>query len=218
MKSNILFAQLIFISLISFIISQITWVDYNPKTNSALYRSFKNSKTQMIAVDFKSYTLPYYMKITLIPENGINTPLLCFSHTYANYNKDRQALARRTDGKPVQLFIKREQFKRLDSELFIYVKCEEKECGYTLKFEGGQSAEIDVNSVYSYVVTSDNREMRFEVIGEAEKGSYLTIGIEGSPTATLNIEDIDEEPINLDNGKIITFPINDRNNNVLVKI
>ena len=127
-----------------------------------------------------------------------NTPLLFFSPAEANCNNDRKALVRRTDGKPAQLFLKKNNLKKM-TQNYIYIECEEEKCGYTLKLEGCQSAEIDVNSVYSYAITNDNREMRFEVIGEAEKGSYLTIGIEGSSNAKLNIEDIDEEPTNLDN-------------------
>ena len=58
--------------------------------------------------------------------------------------------------------------------------------------------------------------MKFEVIGEVEEGSYLTIGIEGSSTAELYVDNIDLEPTNLDSGKIITFPLDTQNSNALL--
>ena len=70
MKSNILFAQIIFSSLISLIISEKYWVGYNHKTNSGFYQSSYNPKMQMIVVDFRELIFPYYMKITLTLNNS----------------------------------------------------------------------------------------------------------------------------------------------------
>jgi hypothetical protein len=154
------------------------------------------------------------MKVTVVPEIGTKTPLLCFSSKDSNCISSREALARGTDGKPTSLFIKREQFNDPIKELFINVKCLDN-CKYTLKFEGSDYAEIDVNSVYSYLATAYNREMRFKVKGEVEEGSFLTIGIEGSSTAQLYIQEEEKIPYDIYKGKIITFPIKSKDNGVL---
>ena len=75
-----------------------------------------------------------------------------------------------------------------------------------------QSTKIDPNSVYSYLVTSDNREMIFEVYGTAEKGSFLTIGVKGNSTVTFSVDGVEEYPYIFDNLKILTFPITSREN------
>ena len=49
--------------------------------------------------------------------------------------------------------------------------------------------------------------MKFNILGEVEKGSYLTIGVEGSSKTQLVIEDIENEPTYLDTGVFINFPI-----------
>ena len=106
----------------------------------------------MIALDFsKGGIIPYYIKVILIPEDGINTPHLCFSSTDSRCLNDRQAFATNTDGKPAIIFIKREQIINSENELFLLVTCEEEKCGYILKFYGSQTAEIDVNSVFSTI-------------------------------------------------------------------
>ena len=213
MKSN--FSKIIFLYLISLGISEINWVAYDYKTNLGLYEAKRAPKNQAIALDIYN-NIPYYIKVSLIPENGIKTPLLCFSPTDQYCSNDRHAFIRRTDGNPAILFLKREQFMDNYSDLFLYVICEEDFCDYTLKFEGSQVAEIDANSVFSYLVTSNNRIMKFEVKGEAEEGTFLTIGIEGSPNVQLKFDDdIDLIPIKLDNGEIITFPVNKKINNTL---
>ena len=68
-----------------------------------------------------------------------------------------------------------------------------------------KKSEIEVNSVFSYVVSNYNKEMIFDVIGEVEEGSFLTIGVEGSSAARLIIENDEDDykPIYFDNGSII---------------
>jgi len=75
-----------------------------------------------------------------------------------------------------------------------------------------QSTRMDPNSVYSYLVTSDNQEMIFEVYGTAEKGSFLTIGVKGSSTVTFSVDGVEEYPYIFDNLNILTFPINSGEN------
>ena len=212
-KSKILF---LFLTLISFISCEIKWIDYDFSQNYAEYVHDKQSKKVSVGVDFYSSSgLPFYIKVTVVPEEGTPTPLLCFCPTDSSCNTGIEAIAKSTDGSPAVLFLKREQFEEENRELFILVTCQENDCGYTLKIYGTQSCELESNSVYSYLVTSYNREMRFEVKGDVEEGSYLTIGIDGSSTAVLNIDNVSENPYNLDTGKIITYPITSQNNGIL---
>ena len=207
-KINNIFKQsLLLFNILSFITSQIIWVDYEIDKQSATYTNINIPKNQAFAVNFQDYEVPYYIKVTIFPEKDTPTPLLYFSPTSLECLSERQILARRTDGKPVSLFIKKEEFLALEGELYICVTCQEDNCGYTLKFEGKDVAEIELNSVFSYIITQYNRQMDFKVIGNAEEGSFITIGIEGSETAELIIENQEKLPIPLDNGKIITFPL-----------
>ena len=93
--------------------------------------------------------------------------------------------------------------------------CLEDNCRYTLNLKGIDISELDVNSVYSYLVFDYNKEMKFNVKGSAALGSYLTIVIEGSSSAELVIENTEKFQINIDNGRIITFPIVKKNGPIL---
>ena len=180
-KFNQLFIQIIlFLSLISFITSQIEWIDYDPSTYSATYRHKKQSDKVTVAVFFHDYSIPYYIRVTATPEEGSTTPILCFSPTSNTCSENRIVKTRNGDQNPAILFVKREEFEDKDKELYIYATCQKTDCDYTLKFEGLQSAEINANSIFSYVVTNFNKEMVYEVVGTYEKGDYLTIGVEGS--------------------------------------
>ena len=183
---------------------------------AATYRHTNGMQNQTVLLEFNNINdIPNYLKVTIFPINGIPTPLLFFSPSDQTCQNDRQVLSRRTDGLPTSIFIKKGQFS--SEELFIYAQCENVNCEYFINFEGAQFAEIDVNSVYSYVVATYNREMNFEVLGNVEDGSYLTIGVEGSTSAEINFDNEDNEyqQFSLDTGKIVTFPINNPDNNIL---
>ena len=218
-KFNQLFIQIVlFLSLILFITSQIEWITYDPSTYSATYRHKKQSDKVTVAVDFQNSLIPYYIRVTATPEEGSTTPILCFSPTSNTCSENRIVITRNGDQNPAIIFVRREEFE--DQELYIVATCQKTDCDYTLKFEGAQSAEINANSIFSYVVTNFNKEMVYEVVGTYEKGDYLTIGVEGSSSLELNIEDleIERQPIYLDNGRIITFPIIvEQNNNILAR-
>ena len=208
-------SSILFFFLFAFINSQnAEYVDFNMETYSAKY-VHTGSRTQTVVCEFKTITPPY-IKVTVTPDDGYETPLLCFSPSDLNCNKDRQAFARRTDGKPASIYVKSDQFSDSDLELSIYLSCA-KECKYTLLFEGGSYAEIDANSVFTYVVTNKNREMAYQVKGDADQG-FLTIGVEGSQQIVLNVESNDDDdefyPYNLDNGKIISIPITSTDGNL----
>jgi hypothetical protein len=63
-----------------------------------MYISTRTSKTQMISIYFSRGIPDYinYIKTILIPEDGINTPHLCFSSTDSRCLNDRQAFATNT--------------------------------------------------------------------------------------------------------------------------
>ena len=201
---------LLFLCLLPFISAEIRWVEYKISTNKAEYTHTNDHRVQSLAL-FCETTLPFYIKVTVTPGENTITPHLCISNTDSNCKDNRIAFGSRGVGNYTSVYIKREQIEDEDKELFAVVTCEEEKCSYTVTFEGGQVAEFDVNSVFSYVVSKENRNMKFQVKGEAPEGSYLTIGVEGSSSVQLNIEYDDTEldiPIYyLENARIATFPI-----------
>ena len=214
--NNIIKAVFLFLCLITFINSKDTeWIRYNPSTYSGKYEHTTGEKTQSVALEFSNEReKPLYVKVTITPNEDTPTPLLCFSQEGASCNVNREILYKKTDGTAASIYVKKEQFD--SGDLYILVTCEATGCGYTLTFEGSQVAEIDANSVFSYLVSSYNREMRFSAIGEAEEGSFLTIGVEGSSNVQINIDDDNGyEQYKLDAGRIVTFPIVNSNSNVL---
>ena len=154
-----------------------------------------------------SKSLPFYLRATITPKEGEQTPVLCVSTTDQYCIENRQAISKRTDEKPAFIFVKREQI--LDNKLYISVSCvdENSGCSYTISLDGELSAVIEGNQVYSYLVSNTNREMVFEFEGTSEEGSFLNIGIEGSSTVTLSVDNAEVYPYSFDNGKIITIPI-----------
>ena len=206
-----LFQFILFFSLLlSFIKSDLTWIYYDHIKEYSEFKATNKKKEETYALEFGyNSSLPYYIKVIITPETSKPTPLLFFSNEDTNCNRGRQALAKRTDGKPAFIFIKREQIQNNDQELFIKVICPESTCSYTLTFKGEMFASIEANSVYSYLITKYNKEMNFRVYGDVEDNSYLTIGIEGSYKAQLSIDGILKETI-FDNGRIVTFPLDSK--------
>ena len=202
--SSILF---IFCFLFSFVDSQ-TRVSFDHTQNFAIIKQTETFKKKSFILDFDpNKSIPFYIKVTVTPEKGESTPVLCFSTSDVNCLVDRQAIIKRTNGKPAFLFVKREQISDSNTKLFILVTCPEDICSYTLTFEGDQSAVIDINSVYSYLVSKYNKEMVFEVYGTVKNRSFLNIGVEGSSTVALIIDNVEKDVYNFGNGRIITFPI-----------
>ncbi len=196
----------LFLCLVSFINSEIRTLTYDDSKEYTEYKAEKMSKEVTYNLNFKNQ-IPYYIKVTITPEEGKSTPLLCFSATDPNCDSDREAISRRTDGQTTALYLKRDQFQSQDKELYVKVTCEESNCNYVLRFYGDIALTIDPNTIYSYLVTSGSKEMRFEVKGEVGEGSILTIGLEGSSTIQLNVDDIDNQQTTFPSGRIVTFPL-----------
>ena len=209
---NILIEIVLILNLISLITSQVNWVYYDSNTRSVEYIHAKKGKTATIALDFQDSTIPYYVRVTAKPTGDSSTPLICFSPKSITCQDNRVVLSKSVDKNPAILFVRREEFQDQNSELYIYATCQSDDCEYTILFEGRQSAEIDANSIFSYVVTTYNREMVYEIVGTAEEGSFLTIGVDGSQSVQLNVENLDIGTTELDNGRIITFPVSSEEN------
>jgi len=201
---------LLLCSLISFTNAEVETIDYD--SSGTVEKSYSNvSQKKNFVLNLNGKNPPYYMIVTVTPEKDKETPVLCFSTKDQNCLTDRQAIAKRTDGQPVVLYAKREQYEG-DNQLYVSVTCPETTCSYTIKFEGDQAARMEPNTVYSYLVTNFNKDMTFEVYGTAEPGSFLTVGVEGSSTVAFSVDAIDMKPYLFDNGKIITFPIDSEEN------
>ena len=212
-KKKIFNLSLLLCCLISFTNAEVETIDYD--NSGSVEKSYSNvGPKKNFVLNLEGKTLPFYMIITLTPDKGQETPVICFSTKDQNCLTDRQAIAKKTDGSPVVLYAKRAQYEN-GNQLYVSVTCPESTsstCSYTLKFEGDQSAKLDPNSVYSYVVTNYNKEMVFEVYGTAEEGSFLTIGVEGSPTVSFSVDGVDKYPYRFDTGRIVTFPIDSGEN------
>ena len=194
--------------------SQVNWVDYNYDTNFGLYSQADGDKIQFLGIKFDS--IPNYMKVTVTPEENTTTPHICVSNTDSNCKDNRIAFGSHGIGNSSSVYIKKGQME-IEGTLYVLVTCEEEKCSYTVKFEGGEAAEIDINSVFSYVVSNENKNMIYQVMGNVEEGSYLTIGVEGSSFVEIEVDsELDIRYYSLDNGRIITYPINiAENSNIL---
>ena len=205
-KSSILI--LFFLSFISPL-----WVEYDYSRQYGEYSAENAGKRTSYSLNLETGKIvAYYMRVTVIPRDEFETPVLCFSSTDNNCRDGIEAIGRSTNKQSAVLYLKNEQFFPEGHELNILVTCVEDRCGYLLKFEGLQSAEIDTSTSYSYLVSNANKEMRFEVYGEIPGKSFLTIGIEGSKTSQITVDGIDINPYQIDNGKIVTIPFEDENN------
>ena len=198
--------------LITFINSQVS-VEYNHRDDHGESQQSNTSQQKSFVLNFDpNKSVPYYIKVTVIPKEDEPTPVLCFSNKDQYCLGNRQAISKRTDGKPAFLFVKREQIEGTDEKLYILVTCVNPGCSYTLSFDGDQSAVIDSNQVYSYLVSSANREMIFEVKGTADEGSFLNVGFEGSSSATLNIDFAKANEYDFGNGKIVNIALDTEEN------
>ena len=77
---------ILFLSLITFITAETSWIDYDYSTNTAVYKHDKKARIKTIAPEFSS-SYPYYVKVEVAPEEGTPTPLICFSPTDAIVNQ-----------------------------------------------------------------------------------------------------------------------------------
>ena len=166
--SNILILLLLISSIYCI---DIVEIDYSSQTDSC---SAKGYQTQAFRVNFEDITLlPFYMKIEAISEDDSPAPLLCFSTTDSDCSS-RNQLVKNASGKNAIIWLKREEFSNED--FFIYVQCENESCSYDITVKGEGYATFGPNFVYSYLVTSYNREMKFQIVG-TETNGYMTVAL-----------------------------------------
>ena len=184
-KSNLQSLIVFFLFLFTLVKSDPTWIDYNHENDYVDYTYTDGEQKHAFALQFKEgKSIPYYMKVEVSSNDDNPAPLLCFSNNDQSC-VEREQLVKNPVGKSVFMWLKREQFE--NDELYAAVECPEPNCKYIISFTGDQYAVFEPNFVYSYLVGANNKEMRFDVIGP-QKNIYVTVTLEGSSKATLNVE------------------------------
>ena len=181
--------------------SERTRDETNPGESNDYVISFTNS-------------IPNYLKVTVTPHEGLSTPTLCYSSTSAQCTDKRTVLAKRGDKRPAVAFIKKEEIQ--NKQFYIVVSCGKEACQYTFKVEGSNKCKIEDGTVYSYVVNDKNTEMLFEFYGKSTEYSMMNLGLEGSSSALLKLDDAYQE-INIyqsvyDKAKFISYPLEKESN------
>ena len=204
-KTSLLNIFILCLCLISLTKSQDDedWIYYDYSTESCEKTYNGNDKSHTFAVEFGTGKIPYYLKVEVNSTDNNPAPLLCFSSRDRTCS-DKELLMKNPNGKSVFMWVKREQFEKDDQELYINVQCAEEGCKYKVKVTGEQSAVFEPNFVYSYLVSSSNREMRFDIIS-AQSSVYMTVTLEGSTKATVSVENQYADQLNHKTGKAMTF-------------
>jgi hypothetical protein len=203
-KTSLLNLFIIFFCLISLTKSQDEdWMYYDYSTESCEKTYNGNDKSHTFSVEFGTGKIPYYIKVEVNSTDDNPAPLLCFSSKDRTCS-DKELLMKNPNGKSVFMWVKREQFEKDDQELNINVQCAEAGCKYKIKVTGDQSAVFEPNFVYSYLVSSSNREMRFDIIS-AQKSVYMTVTLEGSTKAIVSVENQYADVLPHKTGKAMTF-------------
>ena len=167
------------------------------------------SLTNYYSLIFKNQQRPKYMKVSLSPKEEQNTPYLCYSPTDKNCEKDRIVYTTKADKKPAFACVKNNEF---GTSINFAVTCKKEQCGYKIAFEGADYCQIDTDAgtVYQYVVSNGNKRMEFEIIGTSREESFMYIGIEGSKTATIEVEEkqIDLKTVKYDGATLTSYRVN----------
>ena len=194
----------LFLFLIPLINCAADWIYYDFSQGYVEKEYTGGEKANTFVCDFsKGKNIPYYVKIEVNSTDNNPAPLLCFSNDDETCSS-RENLAKNPTGKSVIMWVKREQFVEENKELYARVECAEAGCKYIIRFTGDQSASFRPNFIYSYLVTTDTKDMRFDILG-TESDTYMTVFMEGSRKATINIENEYEDVIDFGTGKSMIF-------------
>ena len=102
----------------------------------------------------------------------------------SNCIKNRIVYDDRADKKPAIAFVKNKEIK--NSQCYILVTCRDiNKCGYEIKIEENTKCKLEEGTIYSYIITDDNKNMEFDFYGQAPYITILNIGIEGNTKAFL---------------------------------
>ena len=194
-KSKMFFLILYLLYLIGFSNQQkhegtddLTTIDFDANTWESNYEVTNAKKSQRFRVSFvDKMKSPFYMKIEVTSTDDKSSPILCFSSTDQNCD-EREQIVKNPNGKSNLMWLRRDQYVKEEENLYIKVICPEEGAGYILSFTGRNEGEYDSpNFVYSYLVTSDNKEMEFNIKGN-EKTGILLIVVQGSKSPTLTAD------------------------------
>ena len=166
----------------------------NAQKVQPLYVSFDNGDTSR---------LNYYVKVEIKPTDSNPPPLTCFSTTDQTCKEREQIIKAATESSLI-FWVKREEFNREGHEFYIIMTCPADTCSYTVDITTARAVTFGPNFVYSYLVGSYNKEMRFEIKGD-ETEKYMTLGIDGTLKGRLDIDDVYEEEISYNSGKVVSF-------------
>ena len=205
-KSRFINVVILYIFLFSMIKSDPKWVyyDYDKPYTEVTHES--GEKKMSYALEFgEGKNIPYYIKVEVISTDNNPAPLLCFSSNDENC-LEREQLVKNPNNETALMWIKREQFEKDEQELYAVVECADQGCKYKIRFTGDQSASFEPNFVYSYLVGTNNKEMRFEILSPL-KDIYLTVTLEGSSKATITVENRYNEGVIHKTGRAMTFYI-----------
>ena len=184
--------------------NQEEWIYYDYPSGSCERTYSGNDISHTFIVEFgDDGKIPYYLKVEVTSMDDNPAPLLCFSSTDSTCT-NKELLMKNPNEKSVFMWVKREQFEREDQELNINVRCAEAGCKYKVKVTGDQSAVFEPNFVYSYLVSSTNKDMRFDIVS-AIKSVYMTVTLEGSTKATVSVENRYADILPHKTGKAMTF-------------
>ena len=180
------FAFFFLLNALTLVLSEEINYDYNEKAGQADVT--KTTGVTKFSLKF-SNSVPDFIKITVTPKSGYDTPSLCFSETSMDCDKDRVINAKRADKKPVIACATGSQASK-KNVLYTSVACQKDECGFTIKFEGDSACKLDINDgvVFSYVATANNANMKFDLVGLSGLESFMNIGLEGSKKANITLE------------------------------
>ena len=180
------FAFFFLLNALTLVLSEEIKYDYDKKAGQADVA--KTTTVSKFSLTF-SGSVPDFIKITVTPKSGYDTPSLCFSETSLDCDKDRIINAKRADKKPVIACATKSQASK-KNVLYTSVACQKDECGFTIKFEGDSACKLDINDgvVFSYVATENNANMKFDLVGLSGLESFMNIGLEGSKKANITLE------------------------------
>ena len=108
---------LIFLIIFLNLLISIKSIDIDYDDESQRTRNETNPKEiNPYTIRFPS-NIPKYIKVTVIPHQGLSTPILCYSPTDSNCIKNRIVYDDRADKKPAITFVKNEEIK--NSQFYI---------------------------------------------------------------------------------------------------
>ena len=185
----------------------VDWLEYSVSKNVVEKKESNAPLKKVYGLEFKDdmSKLQFYMKVQVTSEDESPAPRLCFSSTDQSCSP-REQLVKNPNDKVAVMWLKREEFNKDDQELYVGVQTAKEGCSYTIRFEGAPQPSFPANFVYSYVINANNKEMRFDVDG-TETDAYLTISLDGSSKAVLNVDNTYRDGVNYKSGRTFTFPL-----------